>query len=78
MRGVGKETRHEMGLANPAAMSCSEADIRPLKPAAVDNVEPDSFRDWLRDSDNLADFVRVYVAHIAQHCTAASLARRHL
>src|SRR3569833_518042 len=30
------------------------------------NVELEPFRDWLRDSANLSDFVRVYVAHIGQ------------
>jgi hypothetical protein len=42
------------------------------------NVEPQPFRDWLRDSDNLADFVRVYVAHIGQQPSASQDAEARL
>lgn len=42
------------------------------------NVEPDPFRDWLRDSDNLNDFARVYVAHIGQQPSASRDAEARL
>jgi len=42
------------------------------------NVELEPFRDWLRDSDNLSDFVRVYVAHIGQQQSASRDAETRL